>query len=267
MSKPGWAPPRPRRTGRPPACWPRSPPGRRAGPVRRVRRTPRGRRPVPGHLRRPAGRGGRPAPVRLARGTAGPRFFCFPSFASRSGAHQYARLAAAFDGRHELWALPAPGFAAGERLPADLDALVRLHAEDVERLAADEPFVLLGHSAGGWIAHAVATYLEKLGTAPVSVVLLDSYRPGSAILPRIQAEIAKLLTGGQLPADQLLDDTCLTAMGGYARLFESWQPQPSPRRRSSSARPGRSPASPPRAGRPPGRCRTPRTRCRATTSP
>ncbi|WNM49180.1 alpha/beta fold hydrolase [Kitasatospora sp. CM 4170] len=170
--------------------------------------------------------GGRPAPVRLARGTAGPRFFCFPSFASRSGAHQYARLAAAFDGRHELWALPAPGFAAGERLPADLDALVRLHAEDVERLAADEPFVLLGHSAGGWIAHAVATYLEKLGTAPVSVVLLDSYRPGSAILPRIQAEIAKLLTGGQLPADQLLDDTCLTAMGGYARLFESWQPQP-----------------------------------------
>ncbi|MCG6498356.1 type I polyketide synthase [Kitasatospora sp. A2-31] len=168
---------------------------------------------------------GRPAPVRLTRG-ATPRFFCFPSFATRSGAHQYARLAAAFDGRHELWALPAPGFAPREPLPADLDALVRLHAEDVERLAAGEPFVLLGHSAGGWIAHAVAAYLEKLGTAPVSVVLLDSYRPGSAILPRIQAEIASLLTDGQLPSDQLLDDTCLTAMGGYARLFESWQPQP-----------------------------------------
>ncbi|MFC5666794.1 beta-ketoacyl synthase N-terminal-like domain-containing protein, partial [Kitasatospora misakiensis] len=169
---------------------------------------------------------GRPAPVRLTQGPAAPRFFCFPSFASRSGAHQYARLAAAVGGRHELWALPAPGFAAGEQLPADLDALVRLHAEDVERLAAGQPFALLGHSAGGWIAHAVAARLEELGALPVSVVLLDSYRPGSAILPRIQAEIAAQLTDGRIPAGNLLDDVCLTAMGGYARLFEAWQPRP-----------------------------------------
>ncbi|MFB7669425.1 alpha/beta fold hydrolase, partial [Kitasatospora sp. NPDC056138] len=169
---------------------------------------------------------GRPAPVRLTQGPTAPRFFCFPSFASRSGAHQYARLAASVGGRHELWALPAPGFSPGEHLPADLDALVQLHAEDVERLAAGQPFALLGHSAGGWIAHAVAAHLEKLGILPESVVLLDSYRPRSAILPRIQAEIAKQLTSGHIPSEQLLDDTCLTAMGGYARLFGTWQPQP-----------------------------------------
>ncbi|MFD7455080.1 beta-ketoacyl synthase N-terminal-like domain-containing protein, partial [Kitasatospora sp. NPDC059827] len=169
---------------------------------------------------------GRPAPVRLTQGPAAPRLFCFPSFASRSGAHQYARLAAAVGGRHELWALPAPGFAAGERLPSDLDALVRLHAEDVERLAAGQQFALLGHSAGGWIAHAVAERLEDLGTLPVSVVLLDSYRPGSAILPLVQAEIAAQLTDGRIPAGTLLDDICLTAMGGYAQLFEGWRPQP-----------------------------------------
>ncbi|MFI9325425.1 alpha/beta fold hydrolase, partial [Kitasatospora aureofaciens] len=169
---------------------------------------------------------GRPDPVRLTQGPAAPRFFCFPSFASRSGAHQYARLAAAVGGRHELWALPAPGFAPGERLPYDLDALVRLHAEDVQRLAAGQPFALLGHSAGGWIAHAVAARLEELGALPVSVVLLDSYRPGSAILPHIQAEIAAQLTDGRIPSGNLLDDVCLTAMGGYARLFETWQPQP-----------------------------------------
>ncbi|MEV6975262.1 beta-ketoacyl synthase N-terminal-like domain-containing protein [Kitasatospora sp. NPDC093806] len=172
----------------------------------------------------------RPAPVRLTRGPATgpavPRIFSFPSFASRSGAHQYARLAAALSGRHELWALPAPGFSPGERLPADLDALVRLHAEDVRRLAAGQPFALLGHSAGGWIAHAVAARLEELGVHPASVVLLDSYRPGSAILPLVQAEIAGQLTSGRIPAGALLDDVCLTAMGGYARLFEVWQPQP-----------------------------------------
>ena len=168
----------------------------------------------------------RPAPVRLAHGPAAPRFFCFPSFATRSGAHQYARLAAAARGHHELWALPAPGFVAGEPLPADLDALVRLHAEDVDRLAAGQPFALLGHSAGGWIAHAVAAHLEKAGVLPAALVLLDSYRPGSATLPRIQAEIARQLADGSLAPDQLLDDTCLTATGGYGRLFEDWEPQP-----------------------------------------
>ncbi|MER6300741.1 beta-ketoacyl synthase N-terminal-like domain-containing protein, partial [Kitasatospora sp. NPDC001539] len=168
----------------------------------------------------------RPAPVRLTSGAAEPRLFCFPSFASRSGAHQYARLAAAAGGRHELWALPAPGFTAGERLPADLHALALLHAEDVERLAAGRPFVLLGHSAGGWIAHAVAALLEERGVHPASVVLLDSYRPGSAVLSLIQAEIAAQVTSGQLGAAGPLDDVCLTAMGGYARLFEAWQPQP-----------------------------------------
>nr|WP_052707690.1 type I polyketide synthase [Streptomyces rubellomurinus] len=170
----------------------------------------------------PPGSGERPAPVRLAQGPAAPRIFCFPSFATRSGAQQYARLAAEVRGRHELWALPAPGFTAGERLPADLDALVRLHAEDVELLAGGAPFVLLGHSAGGWIAHAVAERLEKQGTAPAALVLLDSYRPGSEVLPRIQEQIAGYLTDDQIG----WDDACLTAMGGYGRLFADWQPRP-----------------------------------------
>ncbi|MCW5252502.1 type I polyketide synthase, partial [Streptomyces sp. SHP 1-2] len=170
----------------------------------------------------PPGSGERPAPVRLARGPAAPRFFCFPSFATRSGAQQYARLAAEVRGRHELWALPAPGFTAGERLPADLDALVDLHSEDVERLAEGAPFVLLGHSAGGWIAHAVAERLEKRGTAPAALVLLDSYRPGSEVLPRVQERIAGYLTDDRTA----WDDACLTAMGGYGLLFADWQPQP-----------------------------------------
>jgi type I polyketide synthase AVES len=170
----------------------------------------------------------RPVPVRLAHGPSQPRFFCFPSFAGRSGAHQYARLASAVLGRHDLWALPAPGFVAGERLPDDLDALVRLHAEDVERCAETEPFAIVGHSAGGWIAHAVTTQLEKLGIFPLLLVLLDSYRPGSDMLPRIQAEIGRKLTAAapaSSSAGDQWDDTCLTAMGGYARLFETWQPR------------------------------------------
>ncbi|MFH8370506.1 type I polyketide synthase [Streptomyces sp. NPDC018031] len=170
-----------------------------------------------------------PAPVRLSHGPQGPRILCFPSFAGRSAARQYARLAAAVHGRQDLWALPAPGFAAGEPLPADVDALARLHAEEVVRRAGGEPFVILGHSSGGWIAHAVAARLEHQGTPAAAVVLLDSYSPDSVTLPRIHSAIARRLLGAGADspgaAEERWDDLCLTAMGGYDRLFERWRPK------------------------------------------
>ncbi|MGI5336447.1 type I polyketide synthase [Streptomyces sp. CA-181903] len=183
-------------------------------------------RPVFGAGERPAAH---PEPVRLSRGPAGTRLLCFPSFAGRSGAHQYARLAAAAHDTAELWALPAPGFTPGEDLPDTLEALARHHAEDVRRCAPDGPFALLGHSAGGWIAHAVAARLEALGTPAHALVLLDSYLPGSPALSAIQEEIGRRLRdgGGSLgPGDDRWDDTCLTAMGGYDRLFTDWRPEP-----------------------------------------
>ncbi|MFI0737656.1 beta-ketoacyl synthase N-terminal-like domain-containing protein [Streptomyces sp. NPDC021100] len=183
-------------------------------------------RPVFGAGERPAAS---PEPVRLSRGPAGTRLLCFPSFAGRSGAHQYARLAAAAHDTAELWALPAPGFTPGEDLPDTLAALAGHHAEDVRRRAPDGPFALLGHSAGGWIAHAVAARLEALGTPARAVVLLDSYLPGSPALSAIQEEIGRRLRdgGGSLgPGEDRWDDTCLTAMGGYDRLFTDWRPEP-----------------------------------------
>ncbi|WP_431782001.1 type I polyketide synthase [Streptomyces chumphonensis] len=170
----------------------------------------------------------RPAPVRLARGPGGPVLICFPSFASRSGAHQYARLAAGARGERDLWVLPAPGFTAGERLPVDVEALVRLHAGDVERCADGRPFVLLGHSAGGWIAHAVAERLRAGGVTASGVALLDTYPPGSPVLDRIQEHLsrppAEDAEGGVPAAEPGRDDAVLTAMAGYGRLFASWRP-------------------------------------------
>ncbi|ANS70613.1 polyketide synthase type I [Streptomyces lincolnensis] len=166
----------------------------------------------------------RPAPVRLTRG-GGPALVCFPSFAGRSGAHQYARLAAGARGERDVWVLPAPGFTAAEPLPADLDALVRLHADDVERCTAGAPFALLGHSAGGWLANAVATELVGRGLRPAGLVLLDSYAPGSPVLPHIGEYIGRSMA--ESPAEgaaALLDDTVLTAMGGIARVFAGWHP-------------------------------------------
>ncbi|MDX3696453.1 alpha/beta fold hydrolase [Streptomyces europaeiscabiei] len=167
----------------------------------------------------------RPAPVRLTRGGAGPALVCFPSFAGKSGAHQYARLATGARGERDVWVLPAPGFVAGEPLPADLDALVRLHADDVERCTDGAPFALLGHSAGGWLANAVAAELVRRGPRPAALVLLDSYTPGSPVLPHIGEYIGRRMV--ESPAEgaaALLDDTVLTAMGGIARVFAGWHP-------------------------------------------
>nr|WP_239157694.1 type I polyketide synthase [Streptomyces sp. SID13726] len=169
----------------------------------------------------------RPAPVRLARGDSGPALLCFPSFAGKSGAHQYARLAAGARGRQDLWVLPAPGFVAGEPIPSDLDALVRLHADDVEQCTDDSaPFALLGHSAGGWLANVVAEELVRRGRRrPTAVVLLDSYAPGSPVLPYVGQYIGRSLA--EAPGEgaaALMDDIALTAMGGYGLIFAGRRP-------------------------------------------
>ncbi|WP_053161065.1 type I polyketide synthase [Streptomyces caatingaensis] len=164
--------------------------------------------------------------VRVARGAAdGAKLICFPTFAGGSGAHQYARLAAASAGERDIWVLPAPGFTWREPLPATVGALARLQADSVEECAAGQPAVLVGYSAGGWIAHATAAVLQERGTPPAAVVLLDSHRPDSPMLPRLHAHI----DGAReevLWAEGTHDDAYMTAMAHYAHLFRTWTPEP-----------------------------------------
>ncbi|MEW1659018.1 beta-ketoacyl synthase N-terminal-like domain-containing protein [Streptomyces sp. NPDC093707] len=165
--------------------------------------------------------------VRLARGSALARLICFPTFAGGSGAHQYARLAAASDGERDIWVLPAPGFTWQEPLPASVGALARLQADSVQECADGQPAVLVGYSAGGWLAHATAAALEERGAAPAAVVLLDSHHPDSAMLPHLHAHIGRSRTTGEgdvLWTEGTQDDAYLTAMAHYARLFHGWTP-------------------------------------------
>jgi thioesterase domain-containing protein len=53
-----------------------------------------------------------------------------------------------------------------------------MHADNIRRFAEDEPFVLAGHSSGGLMAHAVASYMERTeGAKPAGVVLMDTPPP------------------------------------------------------------------------------------------
>ncbi|MFF3767506.1 type I polyketide synthase [Streptomyces sp. NPDC001922] len=166
-----------------------------------------------------------PGPIRLSRGERHPLLLCLPSFSATSGSHEYAHFAAAFRDRREVYVLPEPGFAPGEPLPATVEALTRVHAEAALRCAGDDPFVVVGRSAGGWVAHAVAHRLEELGTPAQAVVLVDSYAATNAM----GTELVSAMMGGVLLRDgtySSITDTTVTAMGGYNRLFMDWSAQP-----------------------------------------
>nr|APD71824.1 type I polyketide synthase 11 [Streptomyces sp.] len=165
-----------------------------------------------------------PSPVRLARGEGGPGLVCFSSILSISGPHQYARFASAFRGRRDVHAMAAPGFLRGEQLPSSTEAVIEAQAEAVLRYTDGSPFVLLGHSSGGMLAHAVAGRLENAGVFPEAVVLIDIYSHDDDAILGIQPGLSEGVDerqGSYVP----VDDSRLLAMGAYFRLFGGWKPE------------------------------------------
>ncbi|MFJ9431544.1 type I polyketide synthase [Streptomyces sp. NPDC101490] len=162
-------------------------------------------------------------PVVLAAGGAGPRLICAPALSAVSGPQEYARLGAGLRGTRPVSALRHPGFGEGERLPSGLDALVTAQTAAVRAASGDGPPVLLGRSAGGWVAHAVAERLEAEGTPPAAVVLLDTYPPDHGDRgERLSAMTSDML---RRAAEFASDSTGrLTAMAGYFELFGGWRP-------------------------------------------
>ncbi len=164
-----------------------------------------------------------PAPLRLATGCEAPHIVCFPSMLASSGPHQYARFASALRGVTDLSVLPEPGFVAGESLPGSLDALLDMHTNSVRQIVGGKPCVLLGHSSGGLIAHAVASRLDHDASPPAAVVLVDAFTFDDEAISAIGSGLVDAMVQRQRAGAPLGDDR-FTAMGGYFRLFQRWQP-------------------------------------------
>jgi len=145
---------------------------------------------------------------------------CFPSFFGRSGAREYARFARGFHGIRKVSVIPEPGFAEGEPLPATLDALISVQAENVMRSVDGAPFVLAGHSTGGLIAHALAVRLKASGLLPAGVVLIDTSPPEKRELSeKHQSMLLDAATPGtHSHGEDSGADAWLTAMAHYSSL-------------------------------------------------
>ncbi len=157
--------------------------------------------------------------VKLAAGPAAPRLICLSSIVPMSGAHEYADLARELGGAREVLALPQSGFLEGEPVPATLEAAVGSHVAAIERLAAGDPFALLGHSSGGVLAHAVAAEMEARGIPPAALILLDTYAVDEEKLPVMIEMMAQIVFTSA--AFGGVNDTRLTAMGAYLPLVGS----------------------------------------------
>nr|WP_280872283.1 alpha/beta fold hydrolase [Streptomyces sp. MJP52] len=141
-----------------------------------------------------------------------------------SGAHEYARLAAGFRGARDVYALPHPGFSAGQPLPADLGVLTRTHADTVLRTVGDAPFVLTGHSGGAMVANVLSLELARQGRPPAAVVLMDSYPFDSPVL----VDWIPQMLDGMVERDTAftpMDDYRTTAWAAYLRFFSDWKAQ------------------------------------------
>ncbi|ANS69489.1 polyketide synthase type I [Streptomyces lincolnensis] len=171
------------------------------------------------------------APLRRAEGSGkGPVFVFFtgyhPPFGAPGG--EYADFHRCFDGEWDVLELPHPGIGAGPAVPADPGTLARVHAETVLRHVGDRPFVVMGASTGGAVAHAVTRRLETEGRAPVGQVLLDTYLIDDRTndkdwLLSLPAVIAPRLGGGRFTGDE---DSGVAALGAYTRMFLDWDPEP-----------------------------------------
>jgi len=168
----------------------------------------------------------RPAAQLLARGAAAPALICIPSFLAGSGPHQFARLARELGGERQVSALRLPGMRAGDDLPATwavaIESLAAAVASELER----SPVALIGYSAGGALAHAVARRLEDDGGQLAGVAMLDTYAPEDLELNRFVLTDA---LGQILSRDNALtpvDDHGLVAMGGYVRIYPQREAKP-----------------------------------------
>jgi thioesterase domain-containing protein len=166
-----------------------------------------------------------PRPVRLSKGPDEPMLICLPSMLATAGPHQYVGFARHFIDKRDVSVVPNPGFLDGEMLPASLEVVTAVHAAAIRECAEGKPYVLLGHSTGGLLAHAVAQHLCDIDEPPTGVVEIDTYS-----LERL-TEIASHRMGGmKQQGGQLfeLTDQRLTAMVAYREFLTGFEPGPLP---------------------------------------
>ncbi|MEV5980612.1 SDR family NAD(P)-dependent oxidoreductase [Streptomyces sp. NPDC052114] len=161
-------------------------------------------------------------PVRLARGEAERAVLvCVPAITATAGPLQYVGLAQQIQGERDVLVLVNPGFGEGESVPATFEAFLDLQVEALRAAVGERPYVLLGHSAGGLIGHALAMRAEQAGLAPAATVVLDAFQAGTQFSTELsRAMMDALFAREHLFGKGALSGVRLSAMGHYHTLMD-----------------------------------------------
>ncbi|MET3988188.1 SDR family NAD(P)-dependent oxidoreductase [Streptomyces sp. PvR034] len=161
-------------------------------------------------------------PVVLARGDEDRAVLvCVPAITATAGPLQYVGLAQQIQGERDVMVLVNPGFREGELVPESFEAFLGLQVEALRSAVGSRPFVLLGHSAGGLIGHALAARAEQEGLTPSGTVVLDTFQAGT----QFSAELSRAMLEGLFAREHLfgsgaLAGVRLSAMGHYHTLMD-----------------------------------------------
>ncbi|MGF1429230.1 amino acid adenylation domain-containing protein [Kitasatospora sp. LaBMicrA B282] len=162
-------------------------------------------------------------PLNAAAGTSGaggrPPLFCL-SAAGGLG-WSFAGLARHLPADQPLIALQSPGVAPGGEAPDTVEELAELYVEQIRAIQPAGPYRLLGWSAGGLAAHAVAERLQAAGAEVALLALLDAYplagrTPVTADRTEVAAAIRAAVDGHRL--DRATVDRLVT---GYLRTVRA----------------------------------------------
>ncbi|MEU4111764.1 SDR family NAD(P)-dependent oxidoreductase [Streptomyces sp. NPDC027717] len=164
-----------------------------------------------------------PLPVHHLAGDPNlPTLICLPAFHLLNSRQQYQQLATHLQDATSTWTLDLPGFTEDTPAPATRELLGTALAAAVLRIAEGKPFALLGHSAGGWVAHSVAEHLQQLHAPLTALLLLDSHPPTS--VPGNLGETMIDLMLGNITEAVDHADNALSAIPLYKSLFDGWAP-------------------------------------------
>ncbi|MFB7511350.1 alpha/beta fold hydrolase, partial [Streptomyces broussonetiae] len=77
--------------------------------------------------------------------------------------------------QHPVYAIQARGLGRPEPLPTSFEEMAADYADQIRKIQPEGPYMLLGWSAGGLIAHAVACELQARGERTAMLAILDAY--------------------------------------------------------------------------------------------
>jgi NADPH:quinone reductase-like Zn-dependent oxidoreductase/thioesterase domain-containing protein/acyl carrier protein len=160
--------------------------------------------------------------VRLASGSGLPKLVCVPSFMVGSGPQQFMRFADCFEGTRDVFACSLPGFRGTEPVPESWSVAEEVLEDSIRRVVGSDPFVLVGYSIGGVLAHSLAARFEDAGVTPVGVVMIDTPTPqGEEETNRVFSLVMTEILEREAIS---IDDASWLAMGTYMRLLAECRP-------------------------------------------